>query len=318
MSRAVARPLALNARTYCAVISLPLAVVAACTRQPAVDRPVHEVGDAAPAVDPVAMVEAGDRRDALAGYPELYELREGPELIGVVSVPVGAREPRPIMVALHGGSDRPERACPSWRIAADAYPFVVCPRGWGGDEARLGWGTLADTKARIARAVALVRQTFGAWVKDTDTVVLAGFSMGASEVARLAASEPQTYRRIVIGDSAHDPWPALSFSRAWAAGGGERTMFMCTTSGCEPSMRAAAKKVAAQKAVATTGASARLVVAPTQVHALSARAAGALRGDWAWLVEGAEGWEQYVTPAGATGAAGAAVEARTESFEPSR
>jgi pimeloyl-ACP methyl ester carboxylesterase len=273
---------------------------AACTRQAPVDRPQQDVRDAA---EPVAIVDAGDRRDALAGFPELFELHDGADLIGVVSVPLGAHEPRPIMVALHGGSDRPERACPAWRIAADAYPFVVCPRGWGGDESRLGWGTVADTKARIARAIASVKSSFGAWVKSTDAVVLAGFSMGASEVARVAESEPKTYRRIVIGDSAHDPWPALSFSRGWAAGGGERAMFMCTTSGCEPSMRAAAKKVAAQKS------SARLVVAPTQVHALSARAASSLRVDWGWLVERAEGWEQYVTPAQST------PEGRTEVFD---
>jgi hypothetical protein len=289
-----------------------LVVLAACTRQVPAERPPPDDRDAAPAVPPAptaAVVDAGDDRDALADFPELYELREGSERLGFVSVPVGAREPRPIIVALHGGSDRPERACPAWRIASDAYPFVVCPRGWGGNEARLGWRSAADSKARIARAIASVKRTFGAWVKDTDTIVLAGFSMGASAVARIAESEPQTYRRIVIGDSAHDPWPALSFSRAWVAGGGERAMFMCTTSGCEPSMRAAAKRVAAQKVTASTAFAARLVIAPTQVHALSSRAAGSLRRDWPWLVEGAEGWEHYVAPAQGS------IEGRTEAFE---
>src|SRR5437660_1672656 len=112
----------------------PLLVVGACTRQAAVERPGLDVHDAAAPVAAVAIVDSGDERDALAGFPELMDLREGSEILGVVSVPLGAREPRPIMVALHGGSDRPERACPAWRIAAEAYPFVVCPRGWGGDE----------------------------------------------------------------------------------------------------------------------------------------------------------------------------------------
>jgi hypothetical protein len=277
-----------------------LLAAGACTRQAAVERPATEVPDAAAPI--VAVVDAGEERDALAGFPETLVLREGKEMIGVVSVPLGAREPRPIMVALHGGSDRPERACPAWRIAVDAYPFVVCPRGWGGDEARLAWHDVADSKERIARAIAIVKKTFGDAVKDTSTIVLAGFSMGASEVARIAESEPQTYRRIVIGDSAHDPRPALAFSRGWASGGGERAIFLCTTSGCEPSMRAAAKKVATWKP-------ARLVVAPTQVHALSSRAAGSLRRDFRWLVDGAEGWDHYAAPSDS-------VEARTESFEP--
>jgi pimeloyl-ACP methyl ester carboxylesterase len=217
------------------------------------------------------------------------ELREGKEKLGFVSVPLGAREPRPILVALHGGSDRPERACPAWRVAAGAYPFVVCPHGWGGNERRLGWRGPKDSKERIDRAVAAVKKTFADWVKATPTVVLAGFSMGASEVARIAESDPQTYRRIVIADAAHEPRPALLFSPAWAKGGGERAMFMCTTSGCEPSMRAAAKRVAAQK----TRASARLVIAPTQKHDLDDRAARSMRRDWKWLVEDAEGWEGY-------------------------
>jgi dienelactone hydrolase len=284
----------------------PLLVAGACAREAAVERPGLDVHDAAAPVATVAIVDSGDERDALAGFPELMDLREGSEMLGVVSVPLGAREPRPIMVALHGGSDRPERACPAWRIAAEAYPFVVCPHGWGGDEARLAWHSVADSKERIARAIAFVKKTFGAWVKDTATIVLAGFSMGASQVALIAESEPETYRRIVIGDAAYDPAPVLGFSRAWSAGGGERAMLMCTTSGCEPSMRAAAKKIAAQKA-------ARFVVAPTQVHALSARAANSLRRDWGWLVEGAEGWDQYVAPPDHV-----AVGGRTESFEPSR
>ncbi len=272
-----------------------LLLAGGCTRHAAVERPPPEAHVAAPSA-PVAVADAGEEREAdaeaaLAGFPEIVELRDGAELLGVVSVPLGAREPRPVMVALHGGSDRPERACPAWRIAADAYAFIVCPRGWGGNGARLGWRSAADSKARIGRAVAAAKKLFGPWVKDTSTVVLAGFSMGASAVARVAEGDPRTYRRIVIGDSAHDPRPALGFSRVWVAGGGERALFMCTTSGCEPTMRAAAKRVAAHEGVA------RLVIAPTQVHALSARSAGSLRRDWAWLVAGAEGWEAYLPPA---------------------
>ncbi|MGH7440610.1 MAG: hypothetical protein ACRENE_33380, partial [Polyangiaceae bacterium] len=39
-----------------------------------------------------------------------------------------------------------------------------------------------------------------------------------------------------------------------------------------------------------------LNIAPTQVHGLSERAVQSTRRDWAWLVEGAEGWERYVAP----------------------
>lgn len=291
---------------------LGLALIAvACTRHPPAER-AGEPRDGASS--PVVVGDAGNAGDAgdadagerapLGGWPELLELVDGTEKVGFVSVPIGAREPRPIMIALHGGSERPQRACAAWRTVTDAHPFVVCPRGWGGNESALGWRTTSDTKERVARAVAATKKTFGSWVKDTSTLVLAGFSMGGSQVALLARAEPRTYRRIVVGDSAHDPGPALTFARAWVEGGGERAAFLCTTSGCEPTMRAAARKVARASAPA------RLVIAPTQVHGLSEPAAQSMRRDWRWLVDGAEGWEGYAAPSDA-----ASLPGRTESFE---
>jgi|GEM_PF-1170280 len=282
---------------------------------------VADAGDAADAGEEAGAVsEAGDAdhaacgvgdgggedaeaHAALGGFPEQLDLRDGNDELGVVSVPLGAREPRPIVVALHGGSERPERACSAWRRVTDAYPFVVCPRGWGGNERRLGWKNAADTGRRIARALAATKSAFGAWIQDTPSIVLAGFSMGAVQVALLARRAPQTYRRIVIGDAAHNPRSALTFAHAWVEGGGERALFMCTTSGCEPSMRAAARKVALAKGAA------RLNIAPTQKHALSEPVVQSLRRDWPWLVEGAEGWDGYAPPTGE-------LPGKTETFEP--
>jgi pimeloyl-ACP methyl ester carboxylesterase len=246
--------------------------------------------------------DAGERAP-LGGFPEQLELLDGKDKVGVVSVPLGAREPRPIMIALHGGSEKSERACFAWRGITEAYPFVICPRGWGGSESRLGWRNASDTNQRIARAVAATKKTFGSWVEDTRSLVLAGFSMGGSQVAVVARRDPQTYSRIVVGDTAHDPRAALAFAGEWVTGGGERALFLCTTSGCEPSMRAAARNVARERGHA------RLNIAPTQVHRLSERAVQSMRRDWAWLVEGAEGWEMYAPPS-------EALPGKTEEFDP--
>jgi hypothetical protein len=231
-----------------------------------------------------------DARAPLGGYPEQLELFDGDDKLGVVAVPLGAREPRPLMIALHGGSDTAEHACAAWREITEAYAFVVCPHGWGGNERRLGWRNADDTNRRISRAVEATKKTFAAWIQETPTIVLAGFSMGAVQVALVARRQPQTYRRIVIGDAAHRPQSALTFAPAWVKGGGERALFLCTTSGCEPSMRAAAKTVAREKAKA------RLNIAPTQKHGLSEPVVQSVRRDWPWLVEGAAGWEGYVAP----------------------
>jgi pimeloyl-ACP methyl ester carboxylesterase len=254
-----------------------------------------EAGDASDAGDTGKAADVTGGGDAgapapLGGYPEQLELVDGDDKLGVVSVPLGAREPRPLVIALHGGSDTAERACAAWREITEAYAFVVCPRGWGGNDRRLGWKNAADTSRRITRALEAAKKTFGAWIEETPTIVLAGFSMGAVQVALVARRQPQTYRRIVIGDSAHKPRSALTFAAAWAKGGGERALFLCTTSGCEPSMRAAAKKVAREKAKA------RLNIAPTQKHGLSEPVVQSVRRDWPWLVEGADGWEGYVAP----------------------
>ena len=282
-----------------------------CTRLAPPER-ASELRDASPpslaVVDPSDASDAHDVGDAaerapLGGFPLQVELLDGKEKLGFVSVPLGTREPRPIMIAIHGGSDKPERACGAWRGVSEAYPFVVCPRGWGGNEAALGWRTTSDTAERIARAVAATKKIFGSWVRETPSVVLAGFSMGGSQVALLAGGAPKTYRRIVVGDSAHDPKPALTFSRAWVKGGGERAIFLCTTSGCEPSLRAGARNVATLKAPA------RLNIAPTQVHGLSEPVVQSMRRDWPWLVEGAEGWESYLPPTDAT------LPGKTEMFE---
>jgi dienelactone hydrolase len=281
---------------------VPFALLAgACARHVPPER-ANELHDGAAAPAVAAPPDAS--APPLAGFPEVLELRDGKEKLGFVSVPLGAREPRPLMIALHGGSERPELACSAWRRASEGYPFVVCPRGFGGNDARLGWRTSSDTAQRIARAVSAAKQVFGEKIRATSSIVLAGFSMGGSQVALVARDDPKTYRRVAVGDSAHDPQSALTFSRDWRKGGGERAVFLCSTSGCEPSFRKAAHNAAHEKAPA------RLNIAATQVHGLSDPVADSMRRDWPWLVEGAEGWESYLAPVDAS------LPGKTESFDP--
>jgi len=289
---------------------LVLIAVSCARRQPPPPEAAVESRDAAPpnASDAGAASDAAPPRATLEGFPALVELlgpADDKTKLGVLSVPLGAREPRPLMVALHGGSDRPEWACNAWRGITGAYPILVCPHGVGTNEASLSWSSPADTRARIARAIAATRKTLGAWVRETDTVVLAGFSMGATQAALLAQSEPRTYRRVVLAESAYAPEPAMAFAKPWATGGGQRIIFLCTTHGCEGPYRSAARNVARQ------GAPARLDIAGTNQHGMWDVVVQSMRRDWPWLIEGAEGWESYAPPVEE-----GALPGKTETFDP--
>src|SRR5689334_2604590 len=47
----------------------------------------------------------------------------------VVSLPLGARDKRPVVIATHGNYDRPEWQCEVWREIVGDAAFVLCPRG---------------------------------------------------------------------------------------------------------------------------------------------------------------------------------------------
>jgi pimeloyl-ACP methyl ester carboxylesterase len=295
--------------------SLVILLTAACSRAPATS-----TSDAAPvpAAAAAASADAGAvAPTALTGAPWQMEILDPPldpfsaasedagakgARVGVVSVPLGAREPRPIMIVLHGAGDRPEWECGSWRGVASAYPFVVCPRGAGADSF-LAWSSVADTKARIARAIALTKAMFGRWVRDTEAVVLVGFSMGGIQAALLAAAEPARYPRVALVESSFRPESSMAFGRPWARGGGERVVLVCTTPGCARPYRAAARNVAAHEGAA------RVNLVGTSSHGIFDEVVRSVRRDWPWLVDGAEGWESYRAPPEKTTSPG-----RTERF----
>jgi hypothetical protein len=265
-----------------------LMLLVACGRH---DAALHASEDAAART---AVVDAAPPR-VLVDMPWQTDLFDevadgGPKVkVGVVSIPLGAREARPIMIALHGALDRPEWACGSWRGVSNAYPILVCPRGVGHENA-LGWTSVDDTQRRIARAIAASKKLLGDWVRDDATVVLAGFSMGALHAALLAQREPMRYRRVVLGESAFRPESAMAFGAPWAKGGGERVVLLCSTRGCPAPYRAAGQNVA------NRGAHARVNDAGTSEHGVFDTVVRSMRRDWPWLVDGTPGWDAYQPP----------------------
>lgn len=234
-----------------------------------------------------------DTVEVLQGHPWIVELMEDvdggpPRSVGFVTVPLGAIGPRPVVIALHGGGDRPEWACGEWRVIAGTYPFVVCPRGPGTDAFR-SWSNVEDTKARTARAIEAARKRFRRWMA-AGPYVLGGFSRGAIQAAEMAKADPKSYPRVALSESAFDVRPTMAFVRPWIQGGGERVLFGCTTVGCEAPFRNLAKSVA------DLGVPSRLNIAGTNQHGVWDTVIQSMQRDWPWLVEGMPAWKSFSTP----------------------
>jgi pimeloyl-ACP methyl ester carboxylesterase len=162
----------------------------------------------------------------------------------VVSVPTGATEARPVVVALHGNFDRPEWQCEVWRGATKAYPFIVCPRGIPRPDAnasldRWTYGKPADVRGEIDAALAALRVRFGDYVAS-GPIIYFGFSLGAILGVGIVSDDPDRFPRAVLIEGGHANWSAAR-AKAFAASGGKRVLFACGQRSCKSDALAPSK-----------------------------------------------------------------------------
>src|SRR5690606_13009554 len=131
---------------------------------------------------PHAREDAGSEQPPLVSAHAVVSLPVAGFGDAVVSLPLGARAPRPVVLAVHGNYDRPDFQCMTWRAIVQDRGFVLCPRGVarrdspGPDDVRFTFeGKLA---AELDGAVAALRERYGAWV-DSGPMLYLGFSLGA-------------------------------------------------------------------------------------------------------------------------------------------
>jgi hypothetical protein len=198
----------------------------------------------------------------------------GPAL---AAVPLGAREPRPIVIALHGGFDRPEWACGTWTGIVEARAFVLCPRG-AKKKDRYGWGSSEDVQKELRAALAALKQRFGAHV-DTGPVVLTAFAAATPLATEIARQEPEFFQKLVLTGVERDAWSA-GHAGVYAKRGGQRVLFVCSDPECE--------HWAERYLMFTKGAGswARLADVGDFGRQLDARVATAIRKEIPWLVTG--------------------------------
>lgn len=205
----------------------------------------------------------------------------------VAALPLAAKSPRPVLIALHGDSDRPEWQCGSWRGIVGSRAFVLCPRGrprgdGSGVDARYTLGSVQDTERELRSALGALKRRFGEHVAK-GPVLLSGYGLGAEAAAALARQQPSFFQRVVLVGRDVAAW-SPTLAQLFGKGGGERVLFVCTSAECraQAELRAALTR--------RTGAQAR-VAAPAELGPwFDAALVGALRGEFAWLIEGDRRW----------------------------
>lgn len=197
----------------------------------------------------------------------------------VVSVPLGATAPRPVVIGVHGRNDRPEWACGEWRGVTDGSAFVVCPHGVPANAAPgrgLAFAGAAELRREIDAGLAALRARFGRYVAD-GPMIYAGFSLGAILGVAVVAEEPARFPIVVLGEGGQEQWTPERVKR-FAKGGGRRVLFVCSTAACE----AATPK--AMAALTRAGVQTKLVSAGYIGHLVDDRVVAVVRAAWPWVV----------------------------------
>lgn len=157
----------------------------------------------------------------------------------VVSVPLGATVPRPIVLALHGNFDRPEWQCEVWRRITHGDVFVLCPRGIPRTDVpkqldRWEWGSVSKTKSEIVTAVVALRARFPEHARRGQ-LVFTGFSLGAILGARLIQDPDLDIGAAVLIEGGYQGW-TLAKAKAMTPRLG-RLLFACGQTECRNAYR---------------------------------------------------------------------------------
>jgi predicted esterase len=230
---------------------------------------------AAPSLEPPALDAA--RPLVLLKVPGYLE--------AVVSLPRGARGKRPVVVATHGNYDRPEWQCEVWREIVGDSAFVLCPRGVprpdspSPDDIRFTYESNKALERELDAALGALRERFADSVDDRQPLYT-GFSLGAIMGVSIAARAPARYGRLVLIEGGHDKWTPDAV-KAFAAGGGERVLFVCSQAHCANDARRAGARL--EKA----GVAIKVVRGPDVGHRYDGPTAAETKKALAWVLEGA-------------------------------
>jgi len=203
-----------------------------------------------------------------------------------VCPPIGAREPRPLIVAVHGAGDRAEWACGGWRMVAGEYAFVVCPQGRKMDSMRFAWDSPETIRQRVARAISAARTRFGQYIADGPTLYV-GFSQGATLAGPTLLDPAQSFPFLALAEGGYGLLQDRAFLTKLKARGVESVLLACGTPGCFATMRAAEPRLSAAGIQALIGGD------PASGHNLNGEMQAGLQKVWPAFVAGLPNWRGY-------------------------
>ncbi|HEU4536162.1 MAG TPA: hypothetical protein VFS00_18690 [Polyangiaceae bacterium] len=210
------------------------------------------------------------------------------KLVAKFSPPLGATDPRPLVVALHGGGDAPEYACGEWRGSFGSWPFILCPYGDKVGRNMYGWRSGAAARQALEHAIEALVAKFPEHL-DVRDPVLTGFSLGAMMAPSTLAAPGRAFPAAVLAEGyAKDfaAWP-----RRMEAGGLRRILFVDSQG-----VNAERGKAAVRALERTTAVQARAIYIGHLGHGFFPKTVEGVRKGLSELLTGLPGWERYPYP----------------------
>jgi hypothetical protein len=220
-------------QTAIAIAGVVALASASCRRVRELD-PIR-ADDAGPNVPPAASeTEVGGGTELQPTSAPLEPLESTPAIVplgvpgmpeAVLSVPIGATGPRPVVVATHGLWDFPEGLCDNWRWIVGNRAWVLCPRGEMRPDKTFRYRSGPALAREIDEGVRALEERYPGYV-DPGPRLYTGFSLGAILGAWIIKHDPEHYPRAILTEGGEDKFDAAS-AAAYARGGGQRVLFAC-------------------------------------------------------------------------------------------
>ena len=205
----------------------------------------------------------------------------------VVSIPLGATSPRPVVVATHGLWDFPEGLCDNWRWIVGNRAWVVCPRGDPMPDKTFRYKNGPALAKEIDAGLRALEQSYPGYVDD-GPMLYTGFSLGAILGVWIISHDPARYPRAVLIVGGEDRWSPLVAAQ-FVRDGGKRVLFACGLRVRVPGAHRAAN------VLDRAGASAHVVLGELPdsgqfIHWYNGPVAEETKAELDWLFEGDPRW----------------------------